>query len=782
MPRASGGAPCARNARRSSGLSGRWCRLAVRRTALVVVPAVGLNPMAVLPNIASVEIGPGDIELATFHPYDRDEHKRLERAHAGTHVFRRRGNSLEAVAVSLDAPRLDATYQVRSAMKLGGLVDMLIERGLERQLGGSASPIAFARRRPLTFVSLDPKNDLVLTLFPATVSAKSRLHVRRGFKVEARKLLLKDGDSTRTARGLIIDAYASPQLEGTCADLIADGLDVRGLYVRELGDPDAPFWAERKTLGVVDRIAGDRVVLGADRRDEQCEFLASAVTLDLTPAAVVRISTHYLGYDAHERLWEERGHIASGAKRWERLSGLRARLAKVPVDLAQGVTASVGDWIDARRFDVRKLSLPQYAVASNKVVASPKDMLRAGPYYVPSSIANAPTATCVIHEAGRKSEVEKFLRSLREGQGAHRAIAGTYRMRGLDFTLFGASVATSSAYEAACRDAIDSGTKWKLALVQVPSDTKGLHGDENPYLITKAKFLSRGIPVQEFRPETMNKGAEQLQWALGGIALQMFAKLGGVPWLLRAPQQATHEIVLGLGSGHLGTGRFGERERLVGLTTAFSGDGRYWLTEASKAVPYDEHEQAVGEAAAAAVAQVRRQMAWVKGDKVRLVFHSFKDFSGEHVQKLLGAVESLREEGFEVEFSFVHIAENHPILLFDTTQKDRIAARGIGIKVGDHEAVVSAMGPHDVRNARVGFPRPILLRIHKDSTFKNLSYLCEQVLAFAGHSWRNFGPTSLPVTMLYADLIVGLLGDLGNLSRWDPDILRGPVATSQWFL
>lgn len=738
--------------------------------------------MAILTNIASVAIGDGEIELATLQPYDRDEHRRLERAHAGTHVFRRRGDSLEAVAVSQDAPLLDAAVHRRAGKKLGGLLDMLIERGVERHLSGSGAPIAFVRRRPLTFVSLDPKNDLVRTLFPARLSEKSRLHVRRGFKLEARTVLLKARDSFRPGRGLIIDAYTSADLDGTCADLIADGFDVRGLYVREVGDKDAPFWESRKTIGAIERIEGDRVMLGGDRRDERSDFPASGVTVDLSPAAVVRLATHYLGRDAHDRLWDERGQIASGAKRWERLAALRARLSKAPIELAQGVTASVGDWIDAGRLGARNLSLPRYVVASQKVVSSTKEVLRSGPYFVPSSIANSPTATCVIHEAGRKSEVEKFLRGLRDGQGAHREIARTYRMKGLDYAMFGASGATSSAYEDACRRAIDHGTKWKLALVQVPSDTESLQGDDNPYLVTKAKFLSRGIPVQEFRPETMNKDAEQLQWALGGIALQMFAKLGGVPWLLRAPQQAPHEIVLGLGSGHLGTGRFGERERIVGLTTAFSGDGRYWLTEASKAVPYDEHEQAVGEAAAAAITQVRKQMAWVKGDKVRLVFHSFKDFSGQHVQKLLAAVETLRDEGFDVEFAFVHVVESHPVLLFDTAQKNRIPERGIGIKLRDHEAVVSLMGPQDVRNARVGFPRPLLLRIHKDSTFKNLEYLCEQALAFAGHSWRNFSPSSLPVTILYAELIAGLLGDLGNLSRWDPDILRGPVATSQWFL
>src|SRR5690606_23898140 len=137
--------------------------------------------------------------------------------------------------------------------------------------------------------------------------------------------------------------------------------------------------------------------------------------------------------------------------------------------------------------------------------------------------------------------------------------------------------------------------------------------------------------------ETMRKPTNQRQWALGGIGLQVFAKLGGVPWLLKTNTKV-HELVFGLGSASLGTSRFGARDRVVGLTTAFSGDGRYYLTETSRTVKFEEHEGAVIESAVAAFKRVRSEMAWRTGDSVRVVLHSFKDFKATHVDALKKAV------------------------------------------------------------------------------------------------------------------------------------------------
>jgi hypothetical protein len=221
---------------------------------------------------------------------------------------------------------------------------------------------------------------------------------------------------------------------------------------------------------------------------------------------------------------------------------------------------------------------------------------------------------------------------------------------------------------------------------------------------------------------------------------------------------------------------------VVGLTTAFSGDGRYYLTETSRTVKYEEHEDAVVESAIAAFTRVRAEMAWRPGDSVRVVLHSFKDLREKHIETLKSALLSIAGTDLKMDFAFLHLAEQHPILLFDPSEQQQIPPRGIVVHMGKYEALVAALGPNEVRSDRIGFPRPICLKLQAGSTFTDLDYLSQQTLAFSALSWRNFTPTSMPITVLYAELIANLLGRLGGLSRWDPDILRGDVGTSRWFL
>src|SRR4051812_40638447 len=76
--------------------------------------------------------------------------------------------------------------------------------------------------------------------------------------------------------------------------------------------------------------------------------------------------------------------------------------------------------------------------------------------------------------------------------------------------------------------------------------------------------------------------------------------------LVAPDEHKAHELIPGLGSATLGTRQFGDRERVVGLTTAFSGDGSHWLTETSRTVKCDEHEDAVVESAVASSACAKR--------------------------------------------------------------------------------------------------------------------------------------------------------------------------------
>ncbi|MGK3996581.1 Piwi domain-containing protein [Sorangium sp. So ce1024] len=714
------------------------------------------------------------IEVGTLASYDNERHRALEDAHGNDYVFRRRDDCLEAVRTNPKAALLDMKFEKRAVHKIGKLLNLLIERGFERYI--TKPKIALVRRRPLTVVSLEPKNDLANTLFGRTTRSRFPLHVRRGFRIEARTVYRKTGP----ASALVVDAITHSDLgDATCADLIADGFDLRGLYVLSLNPADAKH-GRPTIIGQVVRVEGMTVHLGSDRRGDRAQYEASMLSLDLGPAALPRLATHYFGPEAHEELWDERNTLAMGSRRWERISGFVERLSKRSFEIAPGVMARLSGWVTGADLGQTTVPLPRYIVGGNRQADSTRGLFKSGPVHVPPG-THAGIRACIICERSRRREVESFLKALIDGEGSHRPLTQTWKIGAVSFTVFDAASSSAADYEKAFQAAIDEGTKWQLALVQVPSDTENALGDQNPYLVTKAKFLSRNVPVQEFRVETMKKPMNQRQWALGGIGLQVFAKLGGVPWLLQTNTKV-HELILGLGSASLGTTRCGDRDRVVGLTTAFSGDGRYYLTETSRTVKYEEHESAVVESAVAAFKRVRADMAWRPGDCVRVVLHSFKDLRKKHMEALKYAVLAVAGSELKVDFAFLHLAQQHPILLFDPAEQQQIPPRGVVVKMGQFEALVAVLGPNEVRNDRLGFPRPLCMKLQEGSTFTDLGYLSQQALAFSAVSWRNFTPTSVPVTVLYAELIADLLGRLGSLSRWDPDILRGDVGTSRWFL
>ncbi|MDX2087841.1 MAG: Piwi domain-containing protein [Kofleriaceae bacterium] len=725
-------------------------------------------------NFFLVDVEDATVDVGTITPYDEERRNALEVAHGTHYAFKRRGDALDVVMLAPDAPPLEGvSFEQRSVRRLGKLINVLVERGIEKHL--ASSKVSFVRRRPLKLVSLEPKNDIAHGLFGVQTQGRLPLHVRRGFSLEARTVYRKQGPRT----ALVIDGITHADLDGTCADLINDDFDLRGLYVFSLEQADLKHG--RPTLvGQVQRVDGSTVHLGGDRRGDRVQYDASSLALELGPMALPRLAAHYAGPTAHEALWDEKNNLATGSQRWERITGFAEHVGRASFEIAPGVRARLSGSVAAADLGQTSAALPRYVVGGGRFGGKTASVFASGPHHVPPSASKGVRA-CIICERSRRTEVETFLKALTDGHAAHRALKQTWKIGDLTVTRFEAEGPTAADYEKACRAAIDEGSAWQLALVQVPSGTSELVGDQNPYLITKAKFLSRNVPVQEFRVETMQKPKDQLQWALGGIGLQVFAKLGGVPWLLQTTSKE-HELVLGLGSANLGTGKFGDRERVVGLTTAFSGDGRYWLTETSKTVKFEEHEDAVIDSAVSAFKRVRTDMAWRAGDPVRVVIHSFKDFRDKHVEALKKAVLDVAGSEFKVDFAFVHIVEKHPLLLFDPGEKQRVPPRGVVVRLGNSEALVTVQGPTEVRREFSGFPRPVCVKIHRSSTFTDIEYLSWQALAFSALSWRNFPPTTAPVTVQYAKWIADLLGRLGTVSKWDPDVLRGGAGTSRWFL
>ena len=81
---------------------------------------------------------------------------------------------------------------------------------------------------------------------------------------------------------------------------------------------------------------------------------------------------------------------------------------------------------------------------------------------------------------------------------------------------------------------------------------------------------------------------EQFSWSVGNIALALFAKLGGVPWLIEVPD-ADDDLIIGVGRADIP--RDDGVERLFGYALSFASNGYYEQVWAFKpAVTEEEYE------------------------------------------------------------------------------------------------------------------------------------------------------------------------------------------------
>ena len=75
------------------------------------------------------------------------------------------------------------------------------------------------------------------------------------------------------------------------------------------------------------------------------------------------------------------------------------------------------------------------------------------------------------------------------------------------------------------------------------------HYDERSENYTKAKqaTFSAGIPLQVVRNDRIIQ-SDGLKWAISGIGLQVFSKLGGIPWKVKP--STNNCLIFGIGKAH----------------------------------------------------------------------------------------------------------------------------------------------------------------------------------------------------------------------------------------
>jgi len=748
-------------------------------------------------------------------PYESDSQlKKLRIDHGDSYSFLRNSNFIECIPLkeNLETLGKKKTFSI--------INDFTLAKRLV-----SDSLIRFLKEKSCELSSIYPtirmvyKEEDIVSKIVGGPQAESPIFMHPLYEIESRVILpYKEGIKF----GLIFNFSTIHGFNATVSDLIKHGINILGRYLEEDRDislrhvPIEPKF-DRRLVGKAESVNGNIIKL-SDFRDKST---VEASKCFLEPRLEnINYCLNSMFPDKYEQIikkkQEEIFQITGAKNYYERLHKIIRWLKRnAPIKCSKDLSFEVAD---------EPFFLPGGRDAGNfRFLASPTCVLRPGgsitekwpidPHLEkngPFDSESFPKKTlriAVIFPSRFKGEVEIFMRQFRDGISENnkkynkfipysQGFLRKYRLTNcaIELRSLDGNSESPDSYRKKCLEVLAEDIPYDLAIVVIREEFHKLRGKENPYLISKSIFMSQGLPVQEVEIETIQDERSRV-YVLNNLSLACYAKLGGIPWVLSSVQGLTHELIFGIGSAITAEGRLSSPERVVGITTVFSGDGNYLLTNVSREVSFDDYQKSLLEVLHDTINQIKKRYAWQPKDKVRMIFHQtfkkYKDTEAAAVKKFVSEISD-----FDLEYAFVHISRNHPWKLFDLNSKgifdwengqkrikgEYVPYRGCYVPLGPKASLLSLTGPHQLKTHLQGCPEPLLISLHKESTFSSLDYVAEQIYKLSFMSWRSFFPSSVPVTVFYSDLIANLLGLLKEIPQWNQDMLLTRLRESRWFL
>lgn len=664
------------------------------------------------------------------------------------------------------------------------------------------------RHRPFAF--LGQKDEIVAAITKPWANVPTLIKhftIRPKYELDPRIIELCD---EQTAIGLFMSVDTRWEIDAPLDELSASGVDLSGLHViHRIQPPEG-----RRLVGRIERIDNGTIRL-AESFDDIKTIQARDVCVEGSRQSFARclrtiLGSRYSDFEAARSQEEER--FFTGPAIDLLLSRMEDVLRKAsPIRITDGLECTIGDRINLKNspeysvvsecnpgeycFDVAKAKRTQYAWPG---------LEKYGPYGRESFSAKTPNILVVTPDT-TEGKVGQFIKLFRDGivsvQNSKFAsgFARTFGLTNPKFDVCRVPVLKSSnrqvaeAYRRAVEDYIASQhTRYDAAFVVLLDEHANLPDNANPYLWGKASLLMAGIPVQEAKLSTITAPAKGLQYTCQNLAIALYAKMGGVPWTMDHALTVSDEIVIGIGTAELSGSRFDSRQRHVGITTVFRGDGNYLLSHLSRECAFEEYAEVLQESTLGVLRDIKARNGWRDGDTVRIIFHAFKPFRNVEVGAIVD--KCVREVGANqhVQFAFLTVSHDHPFKILDMSQAGvdsyygkkavYVPKRGLVSQLGRFTRLVATNGPYLIKRTGAPLPSPILVHLHPESDYRDQTYLAEQVVKFTSLSWRSTLPAREPVTIYYSSLIAHLLARLRAVPGWSPTVLNSRLRASKWFL
>lgn len=654
-------------------------------------------------------------------------------------------------------------------------------------------PFRFLAQRDEFVSSFAKKNTI-----PPIVAEGFKIHPR--FEMDARMI-----ECVENERKIVIAISVRMKWEIlACIDDLADAsVQLRGLYVI-LRNPKP---GEHRLVGRIKNVVDGNVELSESMNGRK-SIPSQDVQLEGSLEGFSRCLSKLLG-KSYRSFEYERGNwefqYTSGPGYEKILRTLSAR--NDSLRLTGEMCAQIGDLVTLKNNHestiFKELDAVQYcfdAAKTKRNVLPWNGLLEHGPFDGDTFEKRNPRILVVVPQS-QQNKAEQVLAILLDGIPGGQYSAGLSRL----FNLRQVKLDTCPipdhrllvkeyylAYRKAIEDHLSGDHTYDAAFVVMPDFCKQIADRFNPYLHAKSLLLTNGIPSQGVRYSTLHENEVSLQYALRNIAVSLYAKMDGTPWTVSQPRTYNDEIVIGMGMAEVAGSRVVTRQRHMGITTVFLGDGNFLLSNVSKECSYEEYPDVLKETTKTVLQEVKRRNGWQPGDRVRIVFHSSKPLKNVEIDELIE--ECVSEVAGEqiVEFASLQVSQHHPFKVYNAAQNgirwgkgkkgEYVPDRGFVLQLGASTRLLSTNGPYQIKKPITPLPAPLLIHLHRRSTSRSLDALTEQILKFTSLTWRSTNPAAIPVTIYYSELIADLLARFREMPDWSPAMLNTKLRASKWFL
>lgn len=262
-----------------------------------------------------------------------------------------------------------------------------------------------------------------------------------------------------------------------------------------------------------------------------------------------------------------------------------------------------------------------------------------------------------------------------------------------------------------------------------------------------------------------------LKWSVSSLAIQIFSKLGGSPWVVIP--KTTKCLIIGIGQAYQKTGdscikKFFSYSILTDTTGLFKGIKILANTN-------DKEDYAKN------LSKSLNEIVSKYSDKYdSFVIHTSFRINKKDINIIKSTLEEIKKNG-NLNFAILRFDDNHDYLCFDTSFNSLVPLESSKVELSPKNYLVwfegQQYGQYTIRH-RIGAPVRIFIDYPEDLSREKATDYLQDAINLSGANWRGFNAKSIPVSLLYAQLISHFISEFDKYKVGEINIEN----ITPWFL